>query len=154
MLNMLGVNGLQIASCGRWLSALSERYRVKCILIVDDSPLIRRSWPTSLEQGGWMVCEEAENGRDGIIKAQQLHPDLIVLDLAMTVMSGLEAARELNHLTPTTPLVMFTTLSNPYLNKEALTVGVRAVIDKSGSAALLINSIQQLLGPSAVKPPS
>ena len=76
-----------IASCGRWLedrgSARSERHRVKCILIVDDSPLIRRSLRTSLEQGGWMVCEEAENGRDGIIKAQQLHPDLIVLDLAM-----------------------------------------------------------------------
>ena len=118
---------------------------MKCILIVDDSPLIRRSLRTSLEQGGWMVCEEAENGRDGIIKAQQLRPDLIVLDLAMPVMGGLEAARELKHLMPATPLVMFTTFSNPFLNKEALTVGVRAVIDKSGGAAPLINSIQQLL---------
>jgi len=77
-----------------------------------------------------------------------------VLDLAMPVMGGLEAARELKHLMPTTPLVMFTTFSNPYLNKEALTVGVHAVIDKSGGAVPLINSIQQLLGPSAVKPPS
>jgi DNA-binding NarL/FixJ family response regulator len=127
---------------------------VTCILIVDDSPLIRRSLRTSLEQGGWMLCEESENGRDGIVKAQQLHPDLIVLDLVMPVMSGLEAARELKHLMPTIPLVMFTTFSNPFLNKEALTVGIRAVIDKSGGAAPLINCIQQLLGDSAAKPPS
>lgn len=122
---------------------------MKCILIVDDSPLIRRSLRTSLEQGGWMVCEEAENGRDAIVKAQQLRPDLIVLDLAMPVMGGLEAARELKDLMPTIPLVMFTTFSNPFLNKEALTVGVRAVIDKSKGAAPLISSIQQLLGGSS-----
>jgi two-component system, NarL family, response regulator LiaR len=43
----------------------------------------------------WSVCGEAENGQEGIDKALQLHPDLIVLDLAMPVMNGIEAAREL-----------------------------------------------------------
>lgn len=123
---------------------------MKCILIVDDSPLIRRSLRASLEQGGWMVCEEAKNGRDGIIKAQQIHPDLIVLDLAMPVMGGLEAARELQHLMPATPLVMFTTFSNSFLNHEALSVGICAVFDKSEGAAPLLNSIQRLLAVSKV----
>jgi DNA-binding NarL/FixJ family response regulator len=57
---------------------------VKSILIVDDSPLIRRSLRTLFEQQpDWAVCGEAENGCEGIDKAQILHPDLIIMDLAM-----------------------------------------------------------------------
>lgn len=63
---------------------------MKRILIVDDSPLIRRTLRTLLEQQtDWAVCGEAEDGRDGIEKAQRLHPDLIVIDLVMPVMNGI-----------------------------------------------------------------
>ena len=67
---------------------------VKHILIVDDSALIRRSLRTLLEDcPDWVVCGEAENGSDGIDKAQQLRPDLIVMDLVMPVLNGIEATR-------------------------------------------------------------
>jgi YesN/AraC family two-component response regulator len=53
------------------------------------------------------MCGEAENGREAIEKAQQSHPDLIVLDLSMPVMNGLDAARVLKRLMPTLPLIMY-----------------------------------------------
>jgi NarL family two-component system response regulator LiaR len=125
---------------------------VKHTLIVDDSTLIRRSLRVLLEEcPDWVVCGEAENGSDGIEKAQQLHPDLIVMDLVMPVLNGIEATRLLKRLLPTTPIVMFTTFADPHIKKTALTAGVHAVIDKSESATL-IGSIQQLLV-SGLPPP-
>jgi DNA-binding NarL/FixJ family response regulator len=118
---------------------------VKRILIVDDSHLIRRSVRSLLEQQpDWAVCGEAENGSDGIDKARNLHPDLIVMDLVMPVLNGIEATRLLKRLLPTTPIVMFTTFADPHIKGTALNAGVHAVIDKSESATL-IGSIQQLL---------
>jgi DNA-binding NarL/FixJ family response regulator len=113
------------------------------ILIVDDSPLLRRSLRTLLEQESeWVVCGEAGNGRDGIDQALRLHPDLVVIDLIMPVMNGIEASRALKKLMPATPLVMFTTFADQFLTKEALTAGVDAVVPKSEGAMTLIRSIQ------------
>jgi DNA-binding NarL/FixJ family response regulator len=118
---------------------------VKFILIVDDSPLVRRCLRDLLEQqNGWTVCGEAENGEDGIDKALQLHPDLILLDLAMPVMNGIEAARELKQLMPATPLLMFTAYTNSRVTQEALAVGVNAVAAKSDGAEALVGDIRQL----------
>jgi DNA-binding NarL/FixJ family response regulator len=119
----------------------------KCILIVDDSALIRRMIRETLEQQeGWEVCGEAADGREAIEKAQQLKPDLVVLDLSMPVMNGLEAARELKRLVPSLPLVMFTNFTSPQLSKEALSAGVSAVVSKDKIEGL-IHGIQALLEP-------
>ena len=118
---------------------------VKFILIVDDSPLVRRCLRNLLErQSDWTVCGEAENGQDGIDKALQLGPDLILLDLVMPVMNGVEAARELKQLMPATPLLMFTTYADSHLTREALAVGVDAVAAKSDGAEALVSDIRQL----------
>jgi DNA-binding NarL/FixJ family response regulator len=119
---------------------------VKRILIVDDSPIIRRSLRTVLErQREWGVCGEAGNGREGIDKVLQLNPDLVVIDLVMPVMNGIQASRALKKLVPATPLVMFTTFTDPYLTKDALAAGVDAVVPKSEGATTLVRSIQTLL---------
>jgi len=120
---------------------------VKSILIVDDSPMIRHLLKTALSESGWIVCAEAENGRDGIVKAQELRPDAIVLDLAMPEMNGLEAARVLRRIMPTTPLLMFTTHCVPNLEKEAITAGIRKVVSKSDGAIAVLNAIVHLLAP-------
>lgn len=118
---------------------------MKFILIVDDNPLVRRCLRDLLEQqSGWIVCGEAENGQDGIDKALQLHPDLILLDLVMPVMNGIEAARELKRVMPDTPLLMVTTYTNSHLTREALAVGVAAVAAKSDGATALVTDIQHL----------
>ena len=121
----------------------------KCILIVDDNPVIRKTLRRTLERNkGWEVCGEAADGREAVAKAQQLKPDLVVLDLSMPVMNGLEAARELTRISPSLPLVMFTNFNMPELTNEALSAGVRAVVSKSEPAGL-VSEIQALLEPAS-----
>lgn len=120
----------------------------KHLLIVDDSPIMRKTLRQTLErQAGWRVCGEAADGREGIEKAKQLKPDLILLDLAMPVMNGLEAARELTRVLPLVPLVMFTSYETPDLRQEALSAGIRTVMSKSESIEALVSNIQALLEP-------
>lgn len=76
----------------------------KSILLVDDKPFMRRILRDFLEQeSNFKVCGEAEDGLDAIVKAQQLRPDLIVLDFQMPVMNGLDAAKKLKKLLPELP---------------------------------------------------
>jgi DNA-binding NarL/FixJ family response regulator len=117
----------------------------KCILIVDDNPLIRNMLRTAFDDiPGWTVGE-AENGRDAIDKARGSKPDLIVLDLSMPVMNGLEAAPLLRHMLPSVPIILFTLHDNKSLVREALSVGVSAVVSKAGSLKTLLNQAEDLL---------
>src|SRR5713101_7284608 len=76
----------------------------KTILIVDDNAYIRPALCGLFKrESDFEVCGEAENGKEAIAKALELHPNLIVLDLSMPVMNGLDAARELKRLMPTVP---------------------------------------------------
>ena len=68
---------------------------MKSALLVDDSPRIRRLFKEALTESEWILCEEAANGREGIVKAQELRPDVIVLDLVMPEMNGIQTARVL-----------------------------------------------------------
>jgi len=120
----------------------------KHFLIIDDSSIMRKTLRQTLEgQAGWKVCGEAADGREGIEKAKQLKPDLILLDLAMPVMNGLEAARELTRVLPWVPLLMFTSYETPHLRREALSAGIRTVMSKSESIEALVSNIQALLEP-------
>ncbi len=115
------------------------------ILIVDDSAPIRKLVREELDaHTGWAVYGEAENGQQAIEKAGQLKPDLIVLDLSMPVMNGLQATFELKKLLPSTPIVMFTSFKTDYLRDQALKAGVTVVIEKSNSLVVLVNAIQSL----------
>jgi DNA-binding NarL/FixJ family response regulator len=119
---------------------------LKKILIVDDSSAIRRMLRTILEvRSDWKVCGEAENGREGIDQALHLSPDLIVLDLAMPVMNGFQAARELRRLLPKVPILMYTTYDDWKVRQEALASGVAEVRSKSSGMGPLVSSIQHLL---------
>jgi DNA-binding NarL/FixJ family response regulator len=120
---------------------------VKKILIVDDNPAVRRQLRTFLlrQSGEWEVCGEAENGKEGVEKARQLLPDLIILDLSMPVMNGLQAARELHRLMPEIPMVLFTTFDSQFLEREAKDAGIRALRSKSEGVDTLFTSIHGLL---------
>lgn len=121
---------------------------MKSILIVDDSWAVRQSLRVLLERrDDWRVCGEAQNGRQGVDEALRLRPDLILLDLSMPVMNGFEAARELQKTMPRTPILMFTTFCNPFVEKEALASGVSAVQSKSESIDRLFETVQHLLNP-------
>jgi DNA-binding NarL/FixJ family response regulator len=120
------------------------------ILIVDDSSLVRNLLRTCFEsQSGWQVSGEACNGQEGIAKAQQVHPNLIVLDLSMPVMNGLDAAKALTKLMPSVPLVMFTSFMTSTLEREALAAGISKVIVKSGPLTELIGCVRSLVKDAA-----
>jgi CheY-like chemotaxis protein len=116
------------------------------ILIVDDNAVIRRMVRTEFEDiSGWEVCGEAVNGWEAIEKARELKPDLIVLDLAMPIMSGLEAAPVLRGMMPAVPIIMFTLHNNETVEREAFAVGVSAVVSKAASMKTLVDQAQDLL---------
>ena len=118
---------------------------MKSVLIVDDSPQIRRLLREALTESEWVICEEAANGREGIVKAQELRPDIIILDLAMPEMNGLQTARVLKRIMPTTPLLMFTSHVVPNLEEEATSASIRRVVSKSDGAHAVISAIRGLL---------
>jgi DNA-binding NarL/FixJ family response regulator len=119
----------------------------KSVLLVDDNAVIRhalRQFFTS--EADFEVCGEAENGQDAIEKAQELYPDVIVLDLSMPVMNGIDAARALKRLMPTVPLIMFSEYSDVFSDNEAHSAGVSALVSKSDHLSVLIDKVRRLCG--------
>jgi DNA-binding NarL/FixJ family response regulator len=120
------------------------------ILIVDDSCLVRHLLRQCFEsEPGWQVSGEAGNGREGIEKAQEVHPNFIVLDLSMPVMNGLEAAKILSKLMPAVPVVMFTSFPTRNLESEARAAGIRKVLTKSGPLTELVGCVRALIKDAA-----
>jgi CheY-like chemotaxis protein len=125
---------------------------VKSILIVDDSAVIRCSLRRLLgAHPDWIICGEAENGCDGIEKAAKLRPDLIVIDLAMPILNGIDASRVLKGFMPAVPIVMFTSFSDPCIKRTAMDVGLDAFVDKSEFPETLLSCIERLLVPKPLE---
>jgi chemotaxis response regulator CheB len=117
----------------------------KSVLIVDDSAYIRQALCELFKQDAdFLVCGEAENGKEAIKKAQELHPDLIVLDLSMPVMNGF-AARVLKRLMPTVPLIMYSAFGDKLAENQARLIGISEVVSKSEHASVLIHKARGLL---------
>jgi len=118
-----------------------------CVLIVDDNAIIRRMLRSLFEVDDFEICE-AENGAEGVKKAQELNPRLVILDLSMPVMNGLEAARALHLTMPHIPLLMFTSNGGTAIEEEARSAGIFAVISKSEADASrqLVAHAKTLLG--------
>jgi len=122
----------------------------KTVLIVDDNEIIRRGLRELFTaEPDFDVCGEAENGREAIEKTQELHPDLIVLDLSMPVMNGIDAARVLRKLMPTLPLIIFSEYSDVLSEAEARSAGVSALVSKSEHVSVLVAKARALLYPVA-----
>ncbi|MGH9502637.1 MAG: response regulator transcription factor [Terriglobales bacterium] len=102
------------------------------ILIVDDSPHIRGAIRVSIEERtGWLVCGEAENGQIAVAMVSTHKPHIVILDLSMPVMNGLDAAREISVIAPGIPMILFTLHHADALVQEALGVGIKHVFSKS-----------------------
>lgn len=118
----------------------------KYILIVDDVDYVRKSVRDFLaNESCFEVCGEAVDGYDAIRKAKDLQPDLIILDLSMPRMNGIDAARILKKILPQTPIVMLTSHHPSVLGYDAQAAGIDAVVAKDGDMSLLMVSLQELL---------
>ena len=116
------------------------------VLIADDSLLIREAlWKIFEQEEDFEVCGEADNGREAINKARELHPDLILLDLAMPVMNGLDATRVLKRVMPEVPVIMFSMYSDSSTEKEARSAGVAALVSKFEHISVLLGKARSAL---------
>jgi DNA-binding NarL/FixJ family response regulator len=127
----------------------------KRILIVDDQAALLKVLRTSLEYHGFTVCGEAENGIDAISRAVATRPDLVILDVAMPGLNGIEVASILQSLLPNVPIILHTIHGERIGKSLKALVGIKAVVAKSEGIAKLIERVRSLTdGPIANVVPS
>jgi DNA-binding NarL/FixJ family response regulator len=134
-------------SGGYWKARYQELSVPKSVLIVDDHEAVRRELRRLFSsQPEFVVCGEAADGAEAISKAEELGPDLIILDLAMPEMNGLEAATALRFMLPDATLFLLTAYKNRELELAAFQSGVRAVFSKYDDMDGLLTSACSELG--------
>lgn len=120
--------------------------RRRRVLIVDDNSFARRALGEIFKhQPDFQVCGEAGNGHEAIRLAQLLTPDIIVLDLAMPVMNGLDAGRMLRRLMPEVLVIMYSDTGDKYVEQQAKLIGIAALIRKAEPPGTLVNCARNLL---------
>jgi DNA-binding NarL/FixJ family response regulator len=114
------------------------------ILLVDDHPVVRQGLRTLLEgRPGWEVVGEASDGVEALEKIEGLQPDVVVLDVTMPRMNGLEACRLLQRNQKSAPEVLFVTQhDSPQMMREALDAGARGYVVKSNAARDLLEAVE------------
>jgi DNA-binding NarL/FixJ family response regulator len=116
------------------------------ILIADDHELVRRGLVAELSQvPGWVVVAEVANGRAAVASAAELKPDLVVLDLTMPELNGLEAARRILSAEPAARILILTAHESEQLVREVLSVGAQGYVLKSDAGRTLVAALQSLL---------
>jgi DNA-binding NarL/FixJ family response regulator len=118
----------------------------KRVLLVDDNSAVRSLVRQVFElEPEFEVSGEAENGQDAIEKAKDLKPDLVILDLSMPVMTGLDAAPLIRDLLPATAIILFTVQGGNEVERLARAAGIHAVVSKNEAASKLVLEAQSLL---------
>jgi DNA-binding NarL/FixJ family response regulator len=116
------------------------------ILIADDHESVRKGVCVILgTRGDIEVCGEASNGREAIAKALELKPDLIILDVTMPLVNGIDAAEVIRKSLPRVPILFLSMHENRQIIAEAKRIGVRGYVRKSDAAETLLSAIDALL---------
>ena len=115
------------------------------ILVADDHEIVRRGLVSLIEQHlGWEVCAEAENGRIAVDKVKELKPDVVILDIGMPILNGLDATREILRDDPQAKVLILTMMDAERVMQAARDAGARGYILKSDAARVLVAAVQAL----------
>jgi DNA-binding NarL/FixJ family response regulator len=115
------------------------------ILRADDHSIVRRGLKELLEEHfGWSVCAEAATGREAVEMAVEHRPHVVVLDLSMPELNGLEATRRIRQAVPETEVLVFTMHESEELVREVLAAGARGYLLKSDAADQLVPAVESL----------
>lgn len=112
--------------------------------LAEDHVLVRESLKSLLESEGFQIVAEAADGQDAVRQAELQHPDIMVMDIAMPVLNGLEAARAISHAFPKVKTILLTQHDEePYLS-QALDAGVKGYVLKSQAARDLVEAMRRV----------
>ncbi|HTW32887.1 MAG TPA: response regulator transcription factor [Candidatus Sulfotelmatobacter sp.] len=115
------------------------------ILLADDHEIVRRGLCALLQRHeGWEVCGEASDGREAVEKARQLKPDVVIVDVGMPNLNGLDATRRLLQQDPGAKVIVLTVTDADQVIREALDAGARGFVLKSDAARDLVSAIEAL----------
>ncbi len=115
------------------------------ILLVDDHEIIRKGLRSVVEaRKDWEIVGEATTGRDAVKKVEELKPDVVVMDISMPELNGLEAVRQIVKIAPRTEVLVLTMHESEDLVREVLEAGARGYLLKSDASRQLISAIEAL----------
>jgi PAS domain S-box-containing protein len=124
------------------------------ILIADDHELMRRGLRTLIESHDeWVVCGEAIEGSEAVQKARELKPDLIIMDINMPTLTGLDAARQIRRENQSTKVIFFSVYDTAQMVLEVLNVGGQGYVPKSRAGSDLLDAVRIVLGGQTFFPP-
>jgi DNA-binding NarL/FixJ family response regulator len=113
------------------------------VLVVDDHQLVRQGLRALLEREGFKVVGEAANGQEAIQLAETLHPEVVVMDLAMPVLNGIDATREIQRVSPKTKTILLTMHTDHQYILEGLRGGAKGYVMKTHAANDLVRAIRE-----------
>src|SRR5580693_7850438 len=117
------------------------------ILVADDHELVRRGIRGLLcSRRGWTVIAEAVNGREAVEKANRLKPDVVILDVSMPDLDGLQATRRIRETVPTTEVVVLTMHESDQMVRRVLDAGALGFVLKSDLATQLVKAVKSVSG--------
>ncbi|HEV8380699.1 MAG TPA: response regulator transcription factor [Gemmatimonadales bacterium] len=114
------------------------------LVLADDHLVLRQALRALLEQRGLQVVADEADGRAAVAAVQRLAPDVAVLDVAMPVLNGVEAAREIARVAPSCPVILLSGVDDTRFVREALKVGVRGFVQKSQGCDELVHAIEEV----------
>ena len=115
------------------------------ILIADDHEVVRRGVRALLEdRPGWVICDEAVDGREAVEKTGRLRPDVVILDIGMPLLNGLEAARQVRLVSPESEVLILTMHESEQVVREVLAAGARGYVLKSDAGRDLVRAVEAL----------
>jgi DNA-binding NarL/FixJ family response regulator len=116
------------------------------ILIASDSLFARKRLKFVIGlHSGWIVCGETGNGLKAVLLANELKPDLVILDLAMPMLDGLHAADEISKILPKTPIVIYSPVAMPQQDLVSKSAGVWAMVSQTENEGALVETVELLL---------
>jgi DNA-binding NarL/FixJ family response regulator len=115
------------------------------ILLADDHPIFRFGLSSLLgSHEGWEVCGEAADGRDAVEKCKQLNPDLLILDICLPILNGVDTARQILKHNPTQAILILTAVDSEQVIRECLEAGVRGWLFKSDGTTDLTTAVEAI----------